>query len=552
VAIRARRALVGLATAAAVLILPASALAANETLTVTPANLQAGGGTSVTATLAFDPTDTPKTVVTSLAPGMLGNLNANAHCLLSQQLTAACQIGTATAKTDIAGSGSFSGNLYLVPAQATTDAAGIEFVPATGAPPALTNQYIGVSPNPNAPGGLNLTTTFPNPTPAHITGFTANFTTLNGQPFTRLPSSCGTATNTVSVTYYNGTPTGSASGSVTPTGCANLPYAPGLTASETKDAKDTGATLQFTITQAAGEAANKTIVLKLPTGLGINLAADVGCLTGTGSGCTVGTATATSPLIPSAALANGTVTLGGTGSAPTITITFPAPFAITLGGKVSLANSTVEFDNVPDVPLTSLNLHLTGPGTQKAFTTNCTPSSTTGTFTSQSGVTKTATATVTLVNCAAKPTATGSLSGLVAGHPKLRFKATQGKGAAKIASVAVGLPAGLKFSRSAIVTHKTCVTKSGKKKCTTTTTIAGLQVSGASAKSVALTCGKLLVTLKKAAGGVTVDLSGPILTEPGSLQTRVKKHKVKSLTVTLKVTDAKGTATSVPLELKAR
>ena len=93
-AIRVRRALIGLATAAAVLILPASALAAGETLTVTPANTQAGGGTSVTATLGFAGGDTPKTVVTSLAPGMLGNLNANASCLAAQQLTAACQIGT--------------------------------------------------------------------------------------------------------------------------------------------------------------------------------------------------------------------------------------------------------------------------------------------------------------------------------------------------------------------------------------------------------------------------------------------------------------------------
>jgi len=548
VAIRASRALIGLATAAAVLILPASALAAGEILTVTPANLQAGGGTNVTAALTFASGDTPKTVVTSLAPGMLGNLNANASCLASQQLTAACQIGNATVSTtggDIA-----NNSLYLIPAQGT-DAAGIEFVPAAGAPPALTNQYIGVSANPNAPGGLNLTTTFPNPTPAQITGFTANFTTLNGQPFTRLPSSCSAATSTFSATYYGATPTGSASGSFTPTGCASLPYAPVLSASETKDAKDNGATLVFTIMQAANEAASKTIALKLPSGLGVNLSADVLCLTGSGPGCAVGTATATSPLIPSAALSNGTITLGGSASAPTITIAFPA-FGITLVGDVSLAGGTVTINNVPDVPLTSLNLNITGPNGQKAFTTSCTPSTTSGTFTSQSGVSKSVTSTVTLNNCAAKPTASGSLGGLAAGHPKLHFKATHGKGAANIASVAVGLPAGLKFSRSAFVTHKTCVTKKGKKQCTTITQIKGLGVSGVSVKSVALKGGQLIITLKKAAGSVTATLSGPVLTETKSLQTGVKKHKVKSLTVTLKVTDAKHTSTSVPLKLKAR
>jgi len=543
VAIRARRALVGLATAAAVLILPASALAgilpasalaAGETMTVTPASTQAGAGTSVTATLGFAAGDTPKTVVTSLAPGMLGNLNANLSCLASQQLTAACQIGTATAHSTV---GDVAGTLYLVPAQGT-DAAGIEFVPPG---PPLSNQYIGVSLNPNAPGGLNLTTTFTNIPGVQITGFTTNFTTLNGQPFTRLPSSCSAATSSFTATYYGATPTGSASGSFTPTGCASLPYAPALSATETKDHKGNGVTLAFGITQAANEAASRAIALKLPGGLGINLAADVTCLTGSGSGCVVGTATAMSPLVPSAALSKGTVSLGGTAAAPTLTIAFPAPFAITLVGNVSLAG-TVAFPDVPDVPLTSLNLTLTGPNGQKAFTTNCTPSTTTGTFTSQSGVSKNATATVTRNNC---PTASGSLSGLAAGYPKLRVKATQGKGGTKIASVAVGF-SGLKFSRSAFVTHKTCVTKSGQKTCTTTTLIKGLGLSGAGAKSVALKGGKLVIMLKKPVASVTVNLSGPLLTETASLQTKVKKHKVKTLTVTLEI----GT-TTIPLELLA-
>ncbi len=206
---------------------------------------------------------------------------------------------------------------------------------------------------------------------------------------------------------------------------------------------------------------------------------------------------------------------------------------------------------MPDVPLTSLNAQDHRTEREEGVHHQLHPSTTSGRFTSQSGVSKNVTATVTLNNCASKPTASGSLSGLAAGHPKLRFKATHGKGAANIASVAVGLPGGLKFSRSAFVTHKTCVTKKGKKKCTTITQIKGLGVSGASVKSVALKSGKLVITLKKAAGSVTVSLSGPVLTETRSLQTGVKKHKVKNLTVTLKVTDAKKTSTSVSLKLPA-
>ncbi|MGA8339859.1 MAG: hypothetical protein WB761_34315, partial [Solirubrobacteraceae bacterium] len=110
---------------------------------------------------------------------------------------------------------------------------------------------------------------------------------------------------------------------------------------------------------------------------------------------------------------------------------------------------------------------------------------------------------------------------------------------------------GLSFARSAISTKKTCTTSKGKKKCTTTTLIKGLGVSGASVKSVALKGGKLVITLKKAVGSVTVSLSGPVLSESKALQTSVKKHKTKTVKVTLKVTDAKHTTTSVPVTIKA-
>jgi hypothetical protein len=52
-----------------------------------------------------------------------------------------------------------------------------------------------------------------------------------------------------------------------------------------------------------------------------------------------------------------------------------------------------------------------------------------------------------------KPKASGSVGGLATGHPKLKFKVTDAN-RAKIASVAIGLPVGLKFARSAIVSHK--------------------------------------------------------------------------------------------------
>lgn len=545
---RLRRALVGLAVAAAaVAALPASALAAGESVTVTPASTQAGGLTNVTSALKFAPGDTPKTVVTSLAPGMLGNLNANPGCLLTQQLTASCQIGTASVSTT-ASATPFTGNLYLVPAAPNSgDASGIEFVPSG---PPLTNQYIGVSLNPNAPGSLNLTTTFPNPTPAQVTGFTANFTTLAGKEFTRLPSSCSAATSSMSVNYYGATPAGTASSSFTPTGCGSLPYAPALTAAIARDKNGNGAALTMGVTQGANESASKSIVFQLPRGLTPNVGAVASCLNATG--CKIGTAKATSPLIPDVALANGTVTLTAAGTTPAITISFPAPFKLSIAGAVNLGNNSVAFSNVPDVPLSALTLSITGPSAGKAFNTDCAPANLGGAFTSQSGVTKTVSAPIKFTNCVFKPTVSGSTAGLAAGHPKLTFRVKHGKGAPNVKTVALGLPGGLKFSKSAIVRHRTCTTLKGKKKkCTTTTLIKGLRIKGGRAQSVAIKRGKLVVTLKKPAGNVTITASGPLVTETKGLQTNVKKHKTKSLKFTLKVTDAKHKSTTLSLKLRA-
>jgi hypothetical protein len=533
VAIRLRRALVGLATTAAVLALPAVASAAvTPALTVTPSTTTAG---TSPATVNFDATfsgGSPNDVSFALPSGLLANANqAGGACLISSTPTAACQVGSGTATE--AGT-PLPVSLYLVTAPKAGDVAGLALVQGS------TTQTTADVTVRSTDGGLNIA--FSNLAAATLTELKVSFTTL------RLPSSCPSPAANVTLTA-DGT---SATAPLNVTNCSGLGYAPSLSATVTKDTKDQGGELVLGITQAATEAASKTITLGLGKAVTPNVGADVPCLTGSGTGCTIGTAAATSPLVPSIALANGTVTLSGTATTPTIAITFPAPFALTINGTVNLATNSVTFSGVPDVPLTSLTLTVTGPAGQKAFNVaSCAPNNVTGSFTGQGGQAATSTAGIKFVNCASKPTASGSFSGLAGGHPKLRLKATHGNGAANIASVAVGLPSGLKFSRSAFVTHKTCVTKKGKKKCTTITQIKGLGVSGGSVKSVALSGGKLVITLKKAAGSVTMNLSGPVLTETKSLQSGVKTHKVKKLTVTLKVTDAKRTVTSVPLKLTA-
>jgi hypothetical protein len=68
---------------------------------------------------------------------------------------------------------------------------------------------------------------------------------------------------------------------------------------------------------------------------------------------------------------------------------------------------------------------------------------------------------------------------------------------------------------------------------------------------VAIKGGKLVITLGKAAGTVTFTLSGPLVSETSALQTKVKKHKTKTLKFTVKSTDAKKASSTASLKLKA-
>jgi len=528
--------LLGLLTApVACAVLPATALA---DFTASFSLDQSGGTTAGSApALGFDEKfasttgDGVKSVTLALPPGLLANESiAGGSCLGSSTANPACQIGSGT--LSFAGGSSQPITLDLVKPPNPADIGGLAVV--VGTISATTGDV-----TLGADGAA--TTIFSNLAP-QLTETKVIFTDL------RLPSSCPNPAANVTMTAVSQAGTSvTATAPLTVTGCSGLPYAPKLAVSEASDAKGRGATLGLHVTQAASQAATKTIVLKLPSGLRVNDAADAECLRGAGPGCVVGTATATSPLAPTKL--TGTVTLGGSATAPTVTVSFPAPFAIALVGDVSLAAGTVTINNVPDLPLSDLSLTITGPDRHKAFTTTCAPASATGTFTSQGGVTKTVTSPVTLTHCVVSPTATGSTGGLAAGHPKLRIRVSRGPGAAKIASLAVALPAGLKFARSDVTTSTTCDAPHSKKKCPTTTALRGLGVSGAGVKSVALKAGKLVLVLKKAEGSVTLSLSGPLLTETRSLQSGVKRHRVKTVTVTFKVTDAKRTTASVPVEL---
>jgi hypothetical protein len=535
VSLRPKQAMVGLLIAVAALVaLPASALAAfTPALSLDQtAGTTAGSSPAVGFNATFGSGDAVKNVTFVLPPGLLANENiAGGACLVSPTPSASCQVGTGTVDNVQ------PVTLYLVAPPKTGEAGGLALV--LGSTPATPASVADVT-----IGSTGLSVAFSNlPASPPITAMSIKLTNL------RLPTSCPSPAANVTMTAVSqgGATPAPVTAPLTVTGCSGLPYSPNVTAAV---AADSGGHAELTlgITQAAGESANQTISLAFPAGLVPNDGPLIPCLTGTG--CTIGSAKATSPLVPIPL--TGTVTLGGSAASPTFAIVFPAPFNLTINGVVNLTTNSVSFSNVPDIPLSTLTLDITGPSGGRAFNTNCQAANVTGNFTAQGGQTHSTSAPITYTGCQQKPTATGSTGGLAKGHPRLTFKVVHGKGAANVATVAIGLPGGLKFSRSAFVSHKTCTTlKNKKKKCTTTTLIKGLGIKGAKAKSVLLRGGKLVIMLKKAAGSVTVTVSGPLVTETKGLQTKVKKHKAGKLTFNLRVTDASKTATTVRVKLAA-
>jgi hypothetical protein len=222
---------------------------------------------------------------------------------------------------------------------------------------------------------------------------------------------------------------------------------------------------------------------------------------------------------------------------------------------VNLGANSLTFANVPDVPLGSLTLDITGPSAGKAFTTTCTPSKLAAKFTPQDGnPAQTVSAPITFRGCPTsggatpgKPTASGSLVGLARGRPKLKLSATHGTNAPNLSSVSVRVSSGLSFSRRAVA--RKCTGKGKHKKCRKS--IKGLSVSGGAIKSATVNGGRLTVTLKHAAPSVSIAAGGPLLVESKALRRKAKKHKAGTVAATVVLTDATGNHVTVFMRLKA-
>jgi hypothetical protein len=551
----ARTALTGLVVTAALAILPAFASAAiAPTLAI---NQSAGTTAGSSPATGFDintnsDLDAAKTLTISFPAGFLLNLQTDGGaCLGSAAINPACQLGSGM----INGASGTPVALYLVAPPNLSDVAGVVLSIGGSATNTATGEVTLAGSAPNI--GLNLV--FNNLPPA-LAGGALSPSEIKELQFTlagpRLPTSCGGAhTVTVAATSQLGG-SGSTSAPLAVTGCGALPYAPTVAATVTKEQGTSGALVAVTVTQGAGESATSSIGLGSPTGVKINKVL-APCFQG--ATCTVGTVSGISPLLSSAAFSAGMLTLTGsvntgaftmpiTGS---VTMSFPPPYQFSATGPINTTEHTISFFGIPDIPMSTLTFTFTGTPAGPAFTTACEAGPITASFVPQDGNPPVkATGPVTNVNCSkvssgAKATASGSLSGLASGKPTLKLRASHASGGPGIASLSIGLPAGLSFNRKVLVRRRTCNGKGKRRKCTTSVSARGMSMSGAGLKSARIQGGGLLLTFARAAGRVSLLARGPLLVESKALRRRARQHRVAKLSARLRITEAGGSSTNV-------
>ncbi len=545
----------------------------------------AGNAAGSTANLGLDlkfantGTDSPQHLTINLPPGLLANASINGgSCLQTADVSgAACQVGsgTVTATADpIPGVLSLPAPLsvpvafYLVPPPAAGDLAGLA-VEGLGQQLGSTGE-IKVRPTGDPAGvGVTLKLVLPDQLPltlplvGTINAAQISVTEINST-FDRLryPATCPAtpAQLDASVDSYSDPTVHTVSSPLSVAGCSSLPYAPAFSVTAARDSGDSQVKLTTEVTQGAREAPSRTVSLAFPTTVLVpNIGAiSVACANPSSGSCTpVGSVSATSPLYPKAL--SGTAYLTGSFPALSLTLVFPPPFPLTLTGAVDLTKNSSTFTGLPDIPLTDLAVTLNG-GAKGLFEATCARASGTGTatLTDQNGDrTITAPSSFTVSGCPAgggAPSAGGApsgggskgggsgsngpgrtggpptlsrgrWSGLSTGHPSVSFTLSVAPRAPKLAAMTVELPAGINFVRHR-VRHMLRLT--------------GVRLIGARIKSLWLSHGHLVITLRRPVSRLTVKLGPSSLHERAALEARAGKLHSLPLIVIANDTSSRG------------
>ncbi|MGH2913516.1 MAG: hypothetical protein ACRDMX_00850 [Solirubrobacteraceae bacterium] len=541
------------ACAAALAVAPVAGAAISPTITLDQsAGHQAGATQNLGLDLKFAPTgsDSPHHLTINLPPGLLANASINhGSCLTTAQTSGtACEVGTGTVTANVLGPVPLTLSVtdYLVPPPAPGDLAGLAVMSSgmqLGSTGAIT-----VRPTGDPAGvGVSIALVLPNSVdgvPTSVTEISSTFNSL------RYPATCPSTPARVTATadsYSDATPK-TVSAPLQVTGCSALSYSPKFSATAARDRTDRQVVLTTDVTQGATESPSSAVSLAFPPAtLGPNLSSIQALCTNLASGScpVVGSATAASPLYPKAL--TGQAYLTGSPLGLSLTLVFPSPFPLTLTGQVDLVNNAATFSGLPDIPLTSLSVTLSG-GPDGLFLSTCrTPSGTAMATLTDANADRTVKlpAQFTVSGCPAVPgggpggpisggggPAAGApvvsrpkLSARHHGHPTLSFRIKAKRHRPALRRLTVALPRGLRF-----VGHR-----QGRH-----IRVRGLSLRGARLRSAAISHGRLVIVLRRPVRALTVKIGSRALRESASLSRAAARGHVKRLTLTVTTVDARG------------
>jgi hypothetical protein len=129
-----------------------------------------------------------------------------------------------------------------------------------------------------------------------------------------------------------------------------------------------------------------------------------------------------------------------------------------------------------------------------------------------------------------------SLGGVPRGRAKLSFTVGAGRNAPAVGAIVVSLPSGLAFSRSARSLTK------------------GIVVKGANGRTLRFRAkvshGVLTITLSSAQTKAQITIAYPAISVSASLETKVKRRKVRTLAIAIRAIDKSNTSTRITLRTK--
>jgi hypothetical protein len=343
-----------------------------------PPNAGAFGSTSYIFNLSrADGQQYVSTVATALPLGLVGAIPAVALCAEPQAAEegpcpAASQIGTATVA---AGAGSepysFTGPVYL-----TGPYGGGPFglsikVRAVAGPfdfgTVVTRAAITIDPHTARVSATSAVPTIRRGVPLRLKNISV---TVNRANFLYNPTSCGALATDTTLTSTFGTPQ-SLSSPFQPTSCGALAFTPTFTAATSAHpSKESGESLQVNVTQPPHQDNIRSVVTQLPLQLPTRLTTlQQACPEATyaanafscPAGSNVGTATATTPVLPGTLSGPAYLVSHGAAAFPDLDVLLEGSgVRVILEGNTNIKGgiTTSTFATLPDVPVSSFSLSL--------------------------------------------------------------------------------------------------------------------------------------------------------------------------------------------------